>query len=307
MTLTKSSSAYSNWHGLRSGARHGTGGQAGHGEAEVSGQVQYMGAWASGIWVETDWAQDGATQYPTGMWVEMGARGGMPAGFALALAVATPRACTRHLRWWCQSGTSPSPPGQRCLPQLCFTVLVRIHVAQAIEVAALRLTPDHPLPILAHPHFVTQHTLPTIPLIHPIPIILGDGSTSGCGGITHHTIPLSLIIGPISATLPLAVANIGHESLIIGLDWLQCWNPEINWQTGAMTPCHRPPCNHPCQLLSLTQHPSPHTPHCHGVTLGIGWVLGVEGTLVWLTTIRVVQGPWWCRGHERLGCRIDPE
>ena len=236
MTLTKSSSAYSNWHGLRSGARHGTGGQAGHGEAEISGQVQYMGAWASGIWVETDWAQDGATQYPTGMWVEMGARGWNAGRFCIGPGSCHPKGLHKAPPLVVPVWNVTLPTWAEGLPQLCFTVLVRIHVAQAIEVAALLVTPNHPLPLLAHPHFVTQHTLPTIPLIHPIPIILGDGSTSGCGGITHHTIPLSLIIGPISATLPLAVANIGHESLIIGLDWLQCWNPEINWQTGAMTP-----------------------------------------------------------------------
>jgi hypothetical protein len=74
------------------------------------------------------------------------------------------------------------------------------------------------------------NNIPTCPLANPIPVYNVDGTTNDTSAITDIA-DVILCYEYHSEHTELAVTRLGKQSLILGYNWLQNHNPEINWQT----------------------------------------------------------------------------
>ena len=85
-----------------------------------------------------------------------------------------------------------------------------------------------------HPWYAQKHNVLLYPLEHPIIPREVDGSINQAGKITHFT-HIRTKIGKDLYLIWLLVTNIGKHNIILGLPWLQEYNPVINWKRGTMT------------------------------------------------------------------------
>jgi hypothetical protein len=74
------------------------------------------------------------------------------------------------------------------------------------------------------------NNIPTHPLTKPIPVYNVNGTANDAGAITDEA-DVILHYEHHSECTQLAVTRLGKQSLILGYNWLQNHNPEINWQT----------------------------------------------------------------------------
>lgn len=75
---------------------------------------------------------------------------------------------------------------------------------------------------------VSRFSIPIVPLVEPIKILLADGNCSSSGLITHETLPIQLYFGRHIETISFLVTSIAH-SIILGYNWLRVHNPKIDW------------------------------------------------------------------------------
>jgi hypothetical protein len=78
--------------------------------------------------------------------------------------------------------------------------------------------------------WVKLNNIPTHPLTKPILVYNVDGTANDTGAITNIA-DMILCYEHHSECTQLAVIYLGKQSLILGYNWLQNHNPEINWQT----------------------------------------------------------------------------
>jgi hypothetical protein len=83
------------------------------------------------------------------------------------------------------------------------------------------------------------NNIPMRPLTKPIPVYNVDGTANDAGAITDIA-DVILHYGHHSERTQLAVTCLGKQSLILGYNWLQNHNPEINWQTKDVKMSHCP-------------------------------------------------------------------
>lgn len=90
--------------------------------------------------------------------------------------------------------------------------------------------------------FVHELGLLAISKKHPMCLCTIDNSEIKSGLLTHE-VHLKLMVGDHKEALVFDVANIGNNSLILGVDWLQHHNPTIDWDQStinfASTHCKR--------------------------------------------------------------------
>jgi predicted aspartyl protease len=72
--------------------------------------------------------------------------------------------------------------------------------------------------------------IPTRPLTNPIPVHNFDSTANDTSAITDIA-DIILHYEHYSERTQLAITRLGKQSLILGYNWLQNHNPEINWQT----------------------------------------------------------------------------
>ncbi|GJE98040.1 polyprotein, partial [Phanerochaete sordida] len=71
------------------------------------------------------------------------------------------------------------------------------------------------------------------PLAHPIPVYNVDGTPNRIGSIRNYVEPDMVINGkPMKERL--FVTHLGKQEMILGFDWLQKYNPRINWKRGVL-------------------------------------------------------------------------
>jgi hypothetical protein len=78
--------------------------------------------------------------------------------------------------------------------------------------------------------WVKLNNIPTCPLSKPIPVYNLNGTTNDTSAITNIA-NVILCYEHHSERTQLAVTHLGKQCLILGYNWLQNHNPEINWQT----------------------------------------------------------------------------
>jgi hypothetical protein len=83
------------------------------------------------------------------------------------------------------------------------------------------------------------NNVPTHPLSKLIPVYNIDSTANDAGTITDIA-DVILWYQNHSECTQLAVTHLGKQSLILGYNWLQNHNPEINWQTKDVKMSHCP-------------------------------------------------------------------
>ena len=88
--------------------------------------------------------------------------------------------------------------------------------------------------IFIHPRLVKAKNISTRQLPQPIPLRNIDNSMNAIGMITHEA-EIGLRIGAHEETATFAVADIGDDDIILGIDWLREHNPEVDWHNEHIT------------------------------------------------------------------------
>jgi len=83
--------------------------------------------------------------------------------------------------------------------------------------------------------FVVQHNIPMIKKSTHVPVEVIDGRTIASGAITHETTPLELCIGKHTEKIVLNIISTSHHPIILGLPWLEAYNPIIDWRSRTLT------------------------------------------------------------------------
>jgi hypothetical protein len=90
------------------------------------------------------------------------------------------------------------------------------------------------------------NNIPTCPLTKLIPVYNVNGTANDASAITDIA-DVILCYEHHSECTQLAITHLGKQSLILGYNWLQNHNPEINWQTKDVKMSH-------CPLQCSTAH-----------------------------------------------------
>jgi hypothetical protein len=87
--------------------------------------------------------------------------------------------------------------------------------------------------------WVKLNNIPTCPLSKPILVYNVNGTANNASTITNIA-DIILHYENHSEHTQLAVTHLGKQSLILGYNWLQNHNPEINWQMKDVKMSHCP-------------------------------------------------------------------
>ena len=77
--------------------------------------------------------------------------------------------------------------------------------------------------------FLKSTLIPAVLKATPLDIHVIDGRPISSGAITHHTVPIDLVISSHKETISFDITSIGDYPVILGLPWLSRHNPRINW------------------------------------------------------------------------------
>jgi len=82
-------------------------------------------------------------------------------------------------------------------------------------------------------NYARRNGITQIPLKELLPVFNVNSTPNKTGTITHK-VELDLKIGDRVQQETLFVTGLGRQKIILGFDWLQENNPDINWQTGRI-------------------------------------------------------------------------
>ena len=85
---------------------------------------------------------------------------------------------------------------------------------------------------------VARHGFKLQKLERPVIVRNVDG-TNNSGRATIHQVEVNVYYKNYIERIRMNVCNLGRTDIILGMPWLQAYNPEINWKTGEvrMTRC----------------------------------------------------------------------
>jgi len=85
---------------------------------------------------------------------------------------------------------------------------------------------------------VARHGFKLQKLERPVIVRNVDG-TNNSGRATMHQVEVNVYYKNYIERIRMNVCNLGRTDIILGMPWLQAYNPEINWKTGEvrMTRC----------------------------------------------------------------------
>ena len=81
--------------------------------------------------------------------------------------------------------------------------------------------------------FVKENLINTYLLPFSITYYNADGSTNKDGSVTE-IMEMNMTIGDHQELIQLSVTNLGNHDLFLGYDWLQKYNPTINWKDSSI-------------------------------------------------------------------------
>ena len=82
--------------------------------------------------------------------------------------------------------------------------------------------------------FIKENLINTRQLPFPITCYNADGSTNKDGSVTEVA-EMNMSIGNHQELIQLSVTNLGNHDLFLGYDWLQKYNPTINWKDSSIS------------------------------------------------------------------------
>ena len=84
-----------------------------------------------------------------------------------------------------------------------------------------------------NPHLLPKEIFNLTPCLSPIIAYNVDG-TSNTKGTIHWISVISFSSGPFSNMVKFMVIHLSHPQIILGMPWLQKWNPIIDWNTFSI-------------------------------------------------------------------------
>jgi hypothetical protein len=86
------------------------------------------------------------------------------------------------------------------------------------------------------PRTINEYGLPWVhkEVYYRLRTVEGEPVEYGNGVVTMETAPLHMTAGPITDTMVFDITEIGDQAVILGLPWLQKYNPRIDWVTGQL-------------------------------------------------------------------------
>lgn len=82
--------------------------------------------------------------------------------------------------------------------------------------------------------FAKDHHIPLLVLSQPITLNLADGSPSSAGPVTHEAMLKATIADEHYEHMVLKVTHLQNHPIILGINWLSCHNPSINWKMNII-------------------------------------------------------------------------
>ncbi|QRV96370.1 Transposon Ty3-G Gag-Pol polyprotein [Ceratobasidium sp. AG-Ba] len=88
--------------------------------------------------------------------------------------------------------------------------------------------------IFVHKQIVKEFKIPTIKMDKPKRLQVIDGREID-SGVVDRNVQLEIEIFGHSEILSAYVTNTGHNDVVLGMSWLKCHNPTIEWKKGWVT------------------------------------------------------------------------
>jgi len=82
--------------------------------------------------------------------------------------------------------------------------------------------------------FVKENLINTHQLLFPITCYNANSSTNRNRSVTE-VIEINMTIGDHQELIQLSVTNLGNHDLFLGYDWLQKYNPSIDWRDSLIS------------------------------------------------------------------------
>jgi hypothetical protein len=79
--------------------------------------------------------------------------------------------------------------------------------------------------------FTRLHKIPLVKKLSPVHVEVIDERPLSSGNITYKTIPLEVKFGNHSSSIVLNIIRTSSAPVILGLFWLERYNPQINWKS----------------------------------------------------------------------------
>lgn len=83
--------------------------------------------------------------------------------------------------------------------------------------------------------FARAHHIQLVMKAQPVKVELADGRSISSGYVKYETEPVLLSIGKHSETLSFNVLPSLKYPIILGMSWLECHNPRIDWSRRSLT------------------------------------------------------------------------
>ena len=102
------------------------------------------------------------------------------------------------------------------------------------DVMILALINSGAMETYIHPREVIRLCLTLRKLARPIPVFNVDDTPNKKGSI-QYTVEIPYLFGGEKHRVTAYVADIGSQDIILGYQWLNELNPEIDWDTGTIS------------------------------------------------------------------------
>jgi len=99
--------------------------------------------------------------------------------------------------------------------------------------------------------FVWAKGFNTHKLACPVPVYNADGTLNHGGSIAEY-LTLQVAVGHHLERVTFGITTLGSANIFLGLEWLKCHNPSIDWQQGTV---QFDRCPHECGYVTPLQEP----------------------------------------------------
>ena len=82
--------------------------------------------------------------------------------------------------------------------------------------------------------FAERHKLPLVTKKYPVSVEVIDGRPLVSGDVTQETKPLVVCIKQVQSTIVFNVIKSPSNPIILGLSWLDRYNPDIDWKNRKL-------------------------------------------------------------------------
>jgi hypothetical protein len=113
-------------------------------------------------------------------------------------------------------------------PSRCFTI--PLHLGSQ-RLKTLALLDSGASACFLDEEFMRLHKIPTTKKLSSVHVEVIDGRPLSSGDVTHETAPLKVKFGNHSSSIIFNIIRTPSVPIILGLSWLERYNPHIDWKS----------------------------------------------------------------------------